>query len=532
MKKMTALLLAVIMMTQVLASCGSDKEYSDGLAYPVAKKPTYMIYYGEVNQSVIENAKKYDIAILHPRQGNLTRGQVAEIQSAGTQVLGYLAIGEDLRTAGKTAEELLADRRFTGDGTGPRVDPRAEGDTSLATSDINGAASPGGSGYASYYLDDNDRNGKPDFNPFFTCAYTNIGDPDWYEVLDNMSIDGEDNVPGIKEILTEEYGRGLGCDGLFLDTVDTCAPNAYTSDDNPGRTRFEWTAPGVKDFMARIKQNYPDKLICQNRGLFFFNHLLEHYRFSPRASVDYLFFESYMLDSDPTQLYNESFFADNKFIQMPKLAVEASGSDGFTVLSLGYAEGPEKYALQQTLSGESDQGVSVLLTDIDEAEAVAGFSHYITDGSVTMLNDFVARNRMAEDKHPPIWSSVYNDSPVWPPHEPEPRVGICAAEPAKGGAVVYWDVALDQTGVTYVLYYRDTPFDFAADPELKDSCRMILEPSITEAYQQGQDDALPYQAEVKGLTSGKTYYMVIRAVDQSEAHNREQNTVYQTVTPK
>ena len=531
MKKTIALLLAVMMMTSVFASCGSEKETGDGLDYPLVKKPTYMIYYGEINESVIKNAKNYDIAILHPRMGKMTRKQVKEIQSAGTKVLGYIAVGEDLRTAGKTAEELLAEERFTGDGTGPKVDARAEGETSLAAADINGITSPGGSGYASYYLDDNDRDGKPDFNPYFTCAYTNIGDPKWYEVLDNMTFDGEDNVPGIKEILTTDYGRGLGCDGLFLDTVDTCAPNTYTADDDPGRTRFEWTAPGVKDFMARIKQNYPDKLLCQNRGLFFYNHLLEHYRFSPRASVDFLFYESYMLDSNPTQLYNEGFFADNKNSQMPKLAVEASCADGFTVLSLGYAEGPEKYALKETLSGESEKGVSVLRMEIQETEVVAGFSHYITDGSVTMLNDFVKNNRIEEDDYPPIWSSVYNNSTEWPPHEPEPRVGIGAAEPTKGGAVVYWDVALDQTGVTYVLYYSDKPFDFSADPELCEARKMILAPSISEAYAQGQYDAFPYQAEVTGLESGKTYYMVIRAVDKSEAHNREQNTVYQTVIP-
>ena len=532
MKKITAMLLAVIMMTSVLASCGSDQGKGDTLDYPVAKKPTYMIYYGEVNEAVVKNAKKYDIAILHPRQGNLTREQVADIQSAGTKVLGYIAVGEDLRTAGMTAAELLADERFTGDGTGPRVDTRPEGETSLAAADIRGMTSPGGSGYASYYLDDNDRDGQPDFNPYFTCAYTNIGDPKWYEVLDNMIFDSPDNVPGIKEILTTEYGRGLGCDGLFLDTVDTCAPNSYTSDDDPCRTRFEWTAPGARDFMARIKQNYPDKLICQNRGLFFYNHLLESYRYSPRASVDYLFYESYMLDSNPTQLYNEGFFADNKYNQMPKLTVEANCADGFTVLSLGYAEAPEKYALKQTLSGDSNKGVGVLRMEIQEAEVVAGFSHYITDGSVTMINDFVRNNRLEEDEYPPMWSSVYNNSTEWPPHEPEPRVGICAAEPVNGGAVVYWDVALDQTGVTYVLYYRDKPFDFAADPELKDSQKMILAPSLTEAYAQGQYDAFPYQAEVTGLESGKTYYMVIRAVDQSEAHNSEQNTVYQTVTPR
>ena len=531
MKKITALILAVTMMTSVLASCGSEEEQEDTLGLPVVKKPTYMIYYGVVDDDVIRNAKQYDIAILHPRQGNLTREQVADIQSANTKVLGYIAVGEDLRTAGMTAEEMLADERFTGDGSGPRVDARADGETSLAAVDINGVTSPVGSGFASYYLDDNDRDGKPDFNPYFTCAYTNIGDRDWYDVLDNMKIDGDDNVPGIKEILTTDYGRGLGCDGLFLDTIDTCAPNSYTSDEDPGRTRFEWTAPGVRDFIARIKENYSDKLICQNRGLFFFNHLLEHYRYTTRPSIDYLFFESYMMDSNPEQLYNKGFFADNKYNQLPKLAAESCCADGFTVLSLGYAEGPEEYDLKKTLVGKSDKGLGVLIGDVSEAENSAGFSHYITDGQLTMLNNFVLKYHTTEDEDEPRWSSVYNNSTEWPPHEPEPRVGIGAAEPTEGGAIVFWDVALDRSGVTYVLYYSDSKLDFAADPDMKNAEKIILEPKVTEAYEQGQYDALPLQAEVSGLESGKKYYMVIRAVDRSEAHNMENNTVYQTVVP-
>ena len=520
---------AVVMMLSTLVSCCNIE---DEIEIPVVKKPTYMIYYGVVDETVIANAVKYDIAILHPRQGNITRDQVAEIQSAGTKVLGYIAVGEDLRTAGKTPGEMLNDERFIGDGSGPRIDPRDEGNLSLSNISVSGSDSPGGAGYASYYLDDNDHDGKPDVNPYFTCAYTNIGDPAWYDVLNNMLIDGQDNVPGMKEILTTEYGRGLGCDGLFLDTVDTCAPNGYTSDDNPGKTRFEWTAVGVPDFMARIKAEYPDKLICQNRGLFFYNHLLEHYRYSPRASVDYLFFESYMLDSNPSALYNEGFFADNKYNQLPKLAVEASRPDGFTVLSLGYAEGPEEYELQSTLSGSSEAGLDVLKQDIWEADDIAGFSHYITNGQLTMLNDFVLHNRDEEDETPPVWSSVYNHSTEWPPHETEPRVGICAAESIEGGARVFWDVALDKTGVVYVLYYQDKSLDFAADPDLNGAEKMILTPTVTEEYQQGQSDAYPYSAEITGLESGKKYYMVIRAVDQSERHNTEMNTVYQTVIPK
>lgn len=524
--KKRALFMAAVLSLSLLNGCAAEGD--EPLEYPVTEKPTYMIYYGAVDDAVIENAKQYDIAVLHPRQGYLTREQVAEIQTAGTKVLGYIAVGEDLRTAGMTPEEMLADARFVGDGSGPRVDPRGEGETSLENAFVAGSDSPGGSGYASYYLDDNDHDGKPDMNPYFTCAYTNIGDPAWYDVLDQMTIDGEDKVPGIREILSDDYGRGLNCDGLFLDTIDTCAPNAYTTDDDIGRTRFEWTAVGVNDLISRIKAEYPGVLICQNRGLFFYNHLLEHYQYAPRESIDYLFFESYMLDSNPAQLYNEGFFADNKHNLVPRLAVEGGRPDGFTVLSLGYAEGPEEYNLAETLLGNASDGLEVLQTDLREADDLAGFSHYITNGQLTALNDFVLHHRTEDDTQPPVWSSTYNNSTEWPPHEPEPRVGIGAAESAVGGVTVSWDVALDKNGVVYTLYYQDTPFDFAADPDLLKAKKYLLEPEITEAYEQGDAQAYPYQATVTGLERGKSYYFVIRAVDTSGHHNEEKNTVYLT----
>lgn len=233
-------------------------------------QPTYMIYYGKLNSKLIRQAKQYDIVILHPKQGNLTRKQVREIQSAGACVLGYLSIGEDLRTAGMTPEDMLEDWRFTGDGSGPRVDGREAGDESLDHAGLLGAPSPAGSGYASYYLDDNDHDGKPDFNPSFGCAYTNIGDPAWYDALQDMMMGDSGGTPGIREILTTDYGRGLGCDGLFLDTVDTCAPNSYTDDSFPGKTRFEWTAPGVSSFLERLRTDYPDGTFSRTAACFSF----------------------------------------------------------------------------------------------------------------------------------------------------------------------------------------------------------------------------------------------------------------------
>lgn len=494
--------------------------------------PTYMIYYDEVTAAVIEEAKRYDIVILHPKSGDLTREKVREIQSGGTYVLGYLSIGEDLRTNGMTAEEMRWDERFTGDGSGPRVDPRAPGTEGLDGIDVMGAPSSAGTGFASYYLDDNDHDGLPDFNPSFRCAYTNMGDPAWFDALNGMTLDSEDQVPGIREILTESYGRGLGCDGLFLDTIDTCAPNSYTSGDDPNRTRFEWTAPGVSRFMERLREEYPGKYVMQNRGLFFYNYQLPHFDYSPRKYVDFLMFESFMLDSNPEVLYQETYFSDNKYMYGPKINAEANRPDGFQVLSLGYAEGPEEYRLKETLLGDTDEGLDILLEDMRQAQDEAGFSHYITDGYLMLPNHFVLDHNEERDTAPPHWSSVHNLSGVYPYEAPVPRTGIGEAEPVEGGVIVRWDVALDKSGVDYTLYYQKTPFDFAADPNLTAAERRTLVPEVGKGYgYQAQPESYPYQALIQGLEPGETYYFAIRAKDRSPSANEEKNTVAVEAVP-
>lgn len=490
---------------------------------------SYMIYYGALDEARIEQAKQYDLVILHPKIGDITRAQVKEIQSAGTRVLGYLSVGEDLRTAGMTPEQMLRDKRFVGDGKGPRVDPREPGSTSLEQESYWGDSSPGGLGYASYYLDDNDLDGRPDFNPGFGCAYTNIGSPVWYAVLRDMTMDGADGIPGIRELLTEDYGRGLGCDGLFLDTVDTCAPNSYTSDDSPGKTRYEWTAPGVSRLMEQLKIDHPSKYILQNRGLFFYNYQLPHFDYSPRQYVDFLMYESYMLDANTALLYVDTYFADNKNVYAPKISAEAGRPDGFRVLSLGYAEGPEEYQLKETLAGHSDAGRSILLEDMEQAQDQAGFSHYITDGSLTLANDFVLEHTNPEDASPPVWSSVHNPDVF---SEPVPRAGVGEVAPVKEGVVVRWDVAIDPSGVYYTLYYQKEPFDFAADPDLEGAAQMVLAPQQGEGYRYGAGpDTWPYQQTVEGLEAGETYYFVIRASDYSTERNEEKNRAVLTGVP-
>lgn len=119
-------------------------------------------------------------------------------------------------------------------------------------------------------------------------------------------------------------GNKLGMDGVFLDTVDTAAPNSYTNDHSPNQSEFEWTAPGYADYLKKLRSAYPNKLILQNRGLFFFDPNLPHYAYNGGKELDYVLFESYRLDSNTSKLYNSNFFMENKFSVTPKLMAEAN----------------------------------------------------------------------------------------------------------------------------------------------------------------------------------------------------------------
>jgi hypothetical protein len=492
----------------------------------------YMIYYGELNDDVIKVAKRYKIVILHPAQADLTRSQVEEIQkgfdpsdpSDDVNVIGYVSIGEDVRTTGMTPQQMLADGRFTGDGTGPRVDPRGEfpnGNTDLSGIDPKGAPSPGGSGFASYYLDDNDRDGLPDFNKSFNGAFVNAGDPAWYDILNAMTKDSVHGLHGLREILTTDYGRGLGCDGIFIDTVDTCAPNSYTDENSFNQSEFEWTAPGVLSFVKRLRNDYPDKLLVQNRGLFMFHPWLGHYKYNTGAYIDYLMFESFRLDSSQGEAYNPSFFADNSNNYAPKISAEANRPYGFVMLGLSYAEGPEDVISSDVLTGRLQIGLPMLLEEL-EIYRHYGFIPYITNGWVTLANTFAMDNMNKNDVEPPVWSSTHNNDVVWPPKSPEPRVGIQAVEEGEGSAIISWDVALDQSRVRYRIYYQKKPFDFEGDPNLEGAQISEPLPRAGKSYRYGTSpDSFANEAVIADLESGETYYFVVRAYD--EYNNEEKN---------
>jgi hypothetical protein len=387
-----------------------------------AEAASYAITYGALGQGDIDILKTYPLVIVHPYNGDISRSQIMQIKQGinpsdpadNAVVLCYISIGEDTRTYGLTAAAMLAETRFRGDGSGPSVDPRAPGVRSLVG--INPRGTPTNGGFASYYVNDNavTCNGEadkiPDENGNFMTRFVNAGDPLWYTTVRDMRMDMNTHTPpGLKELLTGNYGRGLGCDGVFLDTVDTAAPNKYTSCADANHSKSEWTAKGFSDFMRTIRADFPDKVILQNRGLFFFDPREPHYEVSARGVIDIGFFESYYLDNDSATTVSP-YFEDNKYNIAYKVMAEANRPDGFKMLSLGYANGfdaPKPGIDIQTLMGTSRVGYDILMKDVQEALLV-GFRPYLTSAFVDFVNPFVKNNAVMTDVTPPAWQSVYN----------------------------------------------------------------------------------------------------------------------------
>ena len=519
-----------------------------------ADADSYSITYGALTPTTINTLKSYPLVIVHPYNGNITRDQIRSVQqgmndgNAGDNVvvLCYISIGEDTRTYQLTDDQIRLDTRFTGDGSGPSIDPRgyAPSGRSLAGIDPRGTATNGG--LASYFVNDNSVRCKgapdksPDLNGNFLTRFVNAGDPLWYDTVKEMQMNSVTHTPpGLKELLTSTYGRGLACDGIFLDTVDTAAPNKYTNCSDSNHSSSEWTAKGFSDFIGRIRADFPDKVILQNRGLFFFDPREPHYQVSARGLIDIAFFESYRLANDVSYTISP-YFTDNKYNTAPKLMAEANRPNGFKVLSLGYASGfnaPKPGIDLQTLLGTSSSGFDILLADIEEAHSV-GFRHYLTNANVDFLNSFVKNNENLSDTTPPQWASVFNAN-FNPPAPMTPRIGIQNVESLTPGSVtVSWDVALDMNRVSYVLYYKTGPFDFSADPKLLSATKVPLKPSPGTGYDlvwNSQNpnlalaDVYPYQATIGGLQKGIPYYFVLRAVDSRE--NEDNNQFVLTATP-
>jgi hypothetical protein len=202
---------------------------------------------------------------------------------------------------------------------------------------------------------------------------------------------------------------------------------------------------------------------------------------------------------------------------------EAGRPDGFKVISLGYVAGPNMTTA--TLFNQSTVGYATMMTDISVTEEVVGMRHYLTAALVDVPNTFVMvhSNTSLPDHVAPVWSSTYNDN-SWPPAPPTViRVGIQQAVVSSTTISIYWDVAYDLNGVSYALYYSKTPFNFK-NSLTSQGTRVVMTPTQPSNYL-ATATTYPYEYQLTGLSPSTTYYLVVRAFDNSPNSNEEANTV-------
>ena len=346
----------------------------------------YLIYYGNWTTAQVNYARtNYHLVILHPAS-NINSNQIATIKSGkdgilGTaddvRVLAYLSIGEDDRNGAPVVDDRM----------GPRVDPRAaDSDPLSSITNVIGLPSAGGTNYASYYVNSrSNQTGVPDENSNFGSFYVNAGSPAWWTVLQSMAK-ATSGQSGLQEILSTNYGNSLNCDGVFLDTVDTAAPNTWG-------TPYEWTAPGMQSLIQQIHTNYPGKLLMANRGLFFFDPNLKTYPYNIRPFVDMVMFESYYSDTS-TNLVSLSF-PDNKYNFAPKLNAEGGRPDGFNLFVVDYDHSPP-------------QPAATVNQDYVESMGIQGWPLYRTNPYLdAALNTNVAAWLATNlDTLPPAWDNT------------------------------------------------------------------------------------------------------------------------------
>lgn len=154
----------------------------------------------------------------------------------------------------------------------------------------------------------------------------------------HVSTEGlPDIVPG-DAVTVDYYRRGLACDGVFMDTVDTV--DVYTA---------EAYQAGMASLINDMKALHPTKYFCSNRGFGILDRII--------ASCRYVMFETFLTSynhitgeyykiTDPDAIYWNNYLAD--------LLIELRRNHHFDVLGLNYvpdgAAGDElrRYVYEQT----------------------------------------------------------------------------------------------------------------------------------------------------------------------------------------
>jgi len=462
----------------------------------VTSSSKFCIYYGgDFGTTNMNLLKTFNVVVIDPNQATCTPAVVATLQAAGVKVIGYISIGEDV--ASYNASTLI-----TGDGLGP-----VHCDTTTH------AIVYENQGIASFYVDqfyngtsyvsDNVPDQNPNFHGYMIWPNTS-----WRSTLVNETTGnttgrnacGLNQMTGTRTSNTDTVRtHNFGCDGYFLDTLDTSGPY----DNVPGY--YSWTAQEMSNTVAYIHNNYAGKLVLANRGFFFYNpditstvFNIHPYDYDIRPYVNGELFESYYLDSNAANTGINPSWNDNNLNAARKMMAESNRPDGFTVFSLDY---------------QCARGTTFYNQGIQESIVKNGWTTYqSTDGSLNDVNTYVRDHLPAADTIAPVWSTTGTPGFVGagtPPTYPA-RTGVqmVTAGALPGQAIVQWDLAQDQTGPVKYNILQSSSAAFTSPTTYSNVAY-----SVGAGWNLDTTTHNANQYTISGLTPGATYYFRVQAVD-------------------
>jgi hypothetical protein len=477
----------------------------------------FLIYYGDdFSTSNLVALSKFDVVVLDANVANCLPSSVAYLQTHGVKyVLGYISIGEEPSSVGAP---------LPGNGDGPVY---FDTNTSSYIYESNGVASfyvdqewngatncfdvlnfrPG-----TAYVED----GLPDTNHCFGGRFI-WPNSDWQWVITYQRIGGSSELPtrslaGLQQLMgtrtsdtDSNRNDSFGLNGVFLDTLDTAGP----FQDVWGY--YAWAAPEMQQTVKYIHDTYTNKTVFANRGLFFYNPTIKNtvynirpYDYTIRPYINASLFESYTLDSNPSNPGINPSFGDNKYDYAPKMIAEANRSDGFTIFVTDYQEGRSNSLYQQAM--------------LNCVVSNGWVDYQAPDGGLATIGTYMLSNPPPADTKPPVWDSTAATSSTPVP----PRIGVqSVTEGANvGDAIVHWDVARDQTTPVHYNIQWSTN---AAFTSVNTISNVVF--SIGDGWGQDPTTAFANMYVVTQLDPESTNYFRVRAHDSTPSKFEETNTV-------
>ena len=288
------------------------------------KVQTYLVYYGgDWSDRQINKALEFDLVIVHPGdQGDninpklVSRLKAGKDKKPGTTddiiVLAYITIGEDdliERGPRQVTEETMGPAYRTKDG---KIKYSANGfrnwylDQTAYVLSKDGNKIWGDDGLPKI-TEGHDK--LPDENGKWGSFYAYVKDGEWQRRIKRKMV---------KSLVIN------GCDGLFLDTVDTASPWAP----------YGWTQKDMVDLIVKIRSWFQNKVLVMNRGLFLF----EKYGETLANTVDAVMFESYVSEWNwhDSIGYPHRWYQSNQTILHEHLAPLNKRKGGLFIFFLNY----------------------------------------------------------------------------------------------------------------------------------------------------------------------------------------------------